>query len=97
MTAVVFRPASKTAPRIPAGLLASLDVVLLERITPETFELVGEAPRWLGQLWPEATVERRGKLVARNVLSAQNAIEIDITSIYRHLGARPERQGSAWA
>lgn len=59
MTAVVFRTASKTAPRIPAGLLASLDVVLLERITPETFELVGEAPRWLGQLWPEATVERR--------------------------------------
>ena len=45
-------PVSKS---VPASVLSSLDVAVLERRGDMVFDLVGEAPSWLEALWPEST------------------------------------------
>ena len=47
-----------TSSTLPSGLLASLDVAVLERAEDHSFTLLGKAPPWLRHLWPAAVATR---------------------------------------
>lgn len=75
-----------------ADLVASLDLLVLERTTSDTFRLVGAWPRWLPGVWPQAVVAGAALRPGQRFLFLDSFLEV-ADAFWRHGDSGPLPSG----